>query len=30
MPVGWHGRQYSLNLTLPPLGVLFLAPDRKG
>ena len=29
MPVGWHGRQYSLNLTLPPLGVLFLAPDAK-
>ena len=23
-PVAWHGRDQSLNLTLPPLGVLFL------
>ena len=22
--LGWHGRPYSLNLTIPPLGVLFL------
>ena len=23
----WHGRKYSLNLTLPPLGLLVLKPD---
>jgi hypothetical protein len=23
-PVPWHGRRFSLNLTLPPLGALFL------
>jgi hypothetical protein len=23
-PVPWHGRGASLNLTLPPLGALFL------
>ena len=23
-PVPWHGRPYSLNLVLPPLGVLWL------
>ena len=23
-----HGRPFSLNLTLPPLSVLFLAPER--
>ncbi|MCO6456617.1 MAG: 1,4-alpha-glucan branching protein GlgB [Pirellulaceae bacterium] len=26
-PVGVHGRPYSLNLTLPPLGVLFLKSE---
>ncbi|HSL56656.1 MAG TPA: 1,4-alpha-glucan branching protein GlgB [Acidimicrobiales bacterium] len=26
-PVPSHGRYHSVNLTLPPLGVLFLAPD---
>ncbi len=25
-PVSWHGRAYSLNLTLPPLGTLILEP----
>ncbi len=25
-PVPWHGRSASLNLTLPPLGALFLKP----
>jgi 1,4-alpha-glucan branching enzyme len=25
-PTRWHGRPYSLHLTLPPLGVLFLRP----
>jgi 1,4-alpha-glucan branching enzyme len=24
--ISWHGRPYSLNLTLPPLGTLILAP----
>jgi 1,4-alpha-glucan branching enzyme len=23
-PVPWHGRRFSLNLTLPPLGAVFL------
>lgn len=23
-PVGWHGRPYLLNLTLPPLGMVVL------
>ena len=23
-PHGWHGRPFSLHLTIPPLGVLFL------
>jgi 1,4-alpha-glucan branching enzyme len=27
-PAPMHGRHYSLSLTLPPLGVLFLKPDR--
>jgi 1,4-alpha-glucan branching enzyme len=26
-PVGYHGRPYSLNLTLPPLGVVFLKSE---
>jgi 1,4-alpha-glucan branching enzyme len=26
-PIGTHGRQYSLNLTLPPLGAIFLKSD---
>ncbi len=31
LPVPYHGRRYSLNLTLPPLGVLFLKSDgRRG
>jgi 1,4-alpha-glucan branching enzyme len=25
-PVPWHGRPYSLSLTLPPLGALYLVP----
>jgi 1,4-alpha-glucan branching enzyme len=28
-PIGYHGRKVSLNLTLPPLSVLFLKKDRK-
>jgi 1,4-alpha-glucan branching enzyme len=27
-PVGRHGHLHSLNLTLPPLGAIFLKPDR--
>jgi 1,4-alpha-glucan branching enzyme len=26
-PVPWHGRRASLNLTVPPLGALFLKPE---
>jgi len=26
-PIPFHGRPYSLNLTLPPLGVIYLEPD---
>jgi 1,4-alpha-glucan branching enzyme len=26
-PLPWHGRRASLNLTLPPLGALFLKPE---
>jgi 1,4-alpha-glucan branching enzyme len=25
-PVAWHGRPYSLSLTLPPLSILVLKP----
>ncbi len=25
--VSWHGRPYSVSLTLPPLGILFLKPE---
>jgi 1,4-alpha-glucan branching enzyme len=25
-PIPWHGRPFSLNLTLPPLGALYLGP----
>ncbi len=28
-PVSWHGRPYSLNLALPPLAMLVLAPRRS-
>lgn len=28
-PVGFHGRPFSLNLTLPPLGVVFLKWESK-
>ncbi|MBI4512528.1 MAG: 1,4-alpha-glucan branching protein GlgB, partial [Gemmatimonadetes bacterium] len=28
--IPWHGRAYSLNLTLPPLAVLFLKPAASG
>jgi 1,4-alpha-glucan branching enzyme len=29
-PVPWHGRPYSLRLTLPPLALLILkAPERR-
>ncbi len=27
---GFHGKAYSLSLNLPPLGVLFLTPSRRG
>ena len=27
--IGWHGRPYSLNLTLPPLGTLILEPANS-
>ncbi len=27
-PIPWHGRLFSLNLTLPPLGALVLKPTR--
>jgi 1,4-alpha-glucan branching enzyme len=27
-PVPWHGQPFSAELTLPPLGVLWLAPAR--
>jgi 1,4-alpha-glucan branching enzyme len=27
-PVPWHGRSLSINLTLPPLGVLYLVPEE--
>ncbi|MGH3422924.1 MAG: alpha amylase C-terminal domain-containing protein, partial [Streptosporangiaceae bacterium] len=27
VPEPWHGRPYSAHLTLPPLGVLWLAPE---
>jgi 1,4-alpha-glucan branching enzyme len=26
VPIPWHGFDWSVELTLPPLGVLFLAP----
>jgi 1,4-alpha-glucan branching enzyme len=26
----WHGRRYSLNLTLPPLAALILQPEKEG
>jgi len=29
-PVPWHGRDFSLNLTLPPLGAVLLRPRRRG
>ena len=28
-PVAWHGRNQSLALTLPPLGVVVFTPERK-
>jgi 1,4-alpha-glucan branching enzyme len=28
VPIGFHGRPWSLVLTLPPLGALFLRPER--
>ena len=28
-PIPWQGRPFSLNLTLPPLGVVFLKPQRE-
>ena len=30
MPVPFHGRPYSLNLTLPPLAALFFKPEAAG
>jgi 1,4-alpha-glucan branching enzyme len=28
-PEPWHGRPFSLRLTLPPLGVVILKPDKR-
>ncbi len=28
-PIGWHGRPYSVSLTIPPLGVVFLKQSQK-
>ncbi|HEV1996945.1 MAG TPA: 1,4-alpha-glucan branching protein GlgB, partial [Candidatus Dormibacteraeota bacterium] len=28
-PDGWHGQQFSAAMTLPPLGVVWLAPSRR-
>lgn len=28
--VPWHGRPFSINVTVPPLGVIFLKLDRNG
>jgi 1,4-alpha-glucan branching enzyme len=28
-PAGYHGRRYSLNLTLPPLATVFLKPKAR-
>jgi 1,4-alpha-glucan branching enzyme len=28
-PIPYHGRLHSLNLTIPPLGVVFLKPERE-
>jgi 1,4-alpha-glucan branching enzyme len=28
-PVPWHGRPRALNLSVPPLGCVFLAPERR-
>ena len=27
-PIGWHGQQFSAELTLPPLGAVWLVPDE--
>ncbi|HSF15453.1 MAG TPA: 1,4-alpha-glucan branching protein GlgB [Vicinamibacteria bacterium] len=29
-PVPWHGRRFSLNLVLPPLGAIYLKADEPG
>jgi 1,4-alpha-glucan branching enzyme len=29
-PVSWHGREYSLNVTLPPLGILIFKSSQAG
>jgi hypothetical protein len=28
--VPWHGHDSSVALSLPPLGVVFLAPQKRG
>ena len=28
-PVGYHGRPFSINITVPPLGVVFLKSEKK-
>jgi 1,4-alpha-glucan branching enzyme len=28
-PIPFHGRDYSISLTLPPLGIIFLANEQK-
>jgi 1,4-alpha-glucan branching enzyme len=27
-PLGWHGQPFSAEVSLPPLGVLWLVPDE--
>src|SRR5262249_21190078 len=29
-PIGWHAQPFSAELTLPPLGVLWLRPEAQG
>lgn len=30
VPMHWHGQPFSLDITLPPLGVVILKPERQG
>jgi 1,4-alpha-glucan branching enzyme len=27
-PIRWNGRRHSINITLPPLGAVFLKPEE--